>query len=73
LKTPENIRLAHSTPIYLSGKWDAREDAAYFVAWIDALSRQTETDAARFTDPAQRDAALAAYREARDIYAGRAR
>jgi hypothetical protein len=48
LKTPDNIRLAHSSPIYLNGKWDAREDAAYFVAWIDELIGQTMAEPKRF-------------------------
>jgi hypothetical protein len=73
LKTPDNIRLAHSSPIYLNGKWDARGDAAYFVAWIDELIRLTMADGKRFQDEQQRDEVLAIYRQARAIYQERAR
>lgn len=66
LKTPDNIRLAHSTPIYLNGKWDAREDAAYFVEWLDELIGQT--DSKRFENVEQRDAVLAIYRQAREVF-----
>ncbi len=68
LKTPDNIRLAHSTPIYLSGKWDAREDAAYFVSWMNELIGQTSDDPKRFENEQQREAVLAIYRQAREIY-----
>ena len=27
----------HTSPVYLSGKWDAPADARYFVDWIDDL------------------------------------
>jgi hypothetical protein len=73
LKTPDNVRMAHSTPIYLAGKWDAHEDAAYFVQWIDELIRQTLDDKTRFETDAQRDEALANYREAREVYLSAAR
>jgi hypothetical protein len=68
LKTPDNIRLAHSSPIYLPGKWDARPDAAYYVAWIDELIRRTLEDTKRFSTDAQRDEVLAIYRQARAVY-----
>ena len=71
LRTAGNIRLAHSTPVYLPGKYDAREDAAYFVAWLDELMAQTLRDEARFADPSQRDAILENYRAAREIYRGK--
>jgi hypothetical protein len=67
-KTPDNIRLAHSTPIYLNGKWDAREDAAYFISWLDELILQTNADPKRFENNEQRDAVLAIYRPAREIF-----
>jgi hypothetical protein len=72
LKTPDNIRLAHSSPIYLNGKWDARQDAAYYVSWMDELIRQTMEDRTRFQSDSQRDEVLALYRQARAIYADRA-
>jgi hypothetical protein len=73
LKTPDNIRLAHSSPIYLNGKWDARQDAAYFASWMDELIRQTMEDRTRFQNDSQREEVLALYRQARAIYADRAR
>ena len=59
LKTPDNIRLAHSSPVYLPGKFDAREDAAYFVSWIDELIGQTLRDDASFANEEQRSTVLA--------------
>jgi hypothetical protein len=73
LKTPDNIRLAHSSPIYLPGKWDARADAAYFVSWIDQLIRQTSADPARFQSEQQRGEVLATYRQALEVYQDKAR
>jgi hypothetical protein len=67
LKTPDNIRLAHSTPIYLNGASDdARQDAAYFVSWLNELIAQT--DAKRFENEQQRESVLAIYRQALEIY-----
>jgi hypothetical protein len=73
LKTPDNIRLAHSSPLYLPGKHAAREDAAYFVAWLDELISQTEKDTARFASASQQEQILANYRRARAIYEEQAR
>jgi len=73
LKTPDNIRLAHSSPIYLDGKWDAREDARYFAGWIDDLIQQTLADPKRFENSEQREAVLAIYRQAREIYLDKSR
>ena len=56
----------------LAGKWDAHEDAAYFVQWIDELIRQTLDDKTRFESDAQRDEALANNREAREVYSAAA-
>lgn len=71
LKTEDTIRMAHSSPIYLAGNFDARSDADYFVRWIDELITITEAEPARFEKPEQRDAVLALYRQAREIYAKR--
>jgi hypothetical protein len=68
LKTPDNIRLAHSSPIYLPGKWDARGDAAYFVSWIDELIGHAMEDQKRFQNEEQRAQVLAIYGQARDVY-----
>jgi hypothetical protein len=68
LKTPDNIRLAHSSPIYLDGRFDARADAAYFAAWIEELIAQTGRDPQRFGTDRERDEVLAIYREALAFY-----
>jgi hypothetical protein len=73
LKTPDNIRLAHSSPIYLPGKWDARADAAYFAAWIEQLIQQTVEDTKRFPSDSQREEVLATYRQALAVYREKAR
>jgi hypothetical protein len=72
-KTPDNIRLAHSSPIYLNGKWDAREDAAYFVSWIDELMEQTMAEPKRFLRDQDRNDVLAIYRQAREVYLEKSR
>ena len=61
VKVEGNIRLAHSSPIWLAGKWDARADAEYFRAWIDELIGGT---IGQRRDPAL----LPIYREARERY-----
>ena len=68
LKTPDNIRLAHSTPIYLDGHPDSRADAAYFVDWIDDLIARTMREAARFRNADERNEVVSKYRQARAIY-----
>jgi hypothetical protein len=60
--------MAHSSPVYLKGKWDASEDARFFLGWIDALIMETEKDAARFRNERERDEVLALYRKARSYY-----
>jgi hypothetical protein len=46
LSTRYTVRVAHSSPTYLGGTWNASADAQYFVQWIDALMAhiQLETD-----------------------------
>jgi len=73
LKLGSTIRLAHSSPVYLSGRWDARADAQYFLDWIDELIAQTTTDPKRFATPAERNQILALYRDARAFYEAKAR
>lgn len=68
LKTPDNIRLAHSTPIYLDGRSDSRADGAYFVNWIDDQIARTMHDPARFRNDGERNEVLAKYRQARAFY-----
>jgi hypothetical protein len=72
LKTDVTIRLGHSSPVYLPGRWDARADAVYFLDWIDELIGQASADPNRFASESQRDEVLALYRKAREFYAARA-
>jgi len=65
LKTAGTVRLAHTAPLYLPGKWDASEDARFFVQWIDELIAKTESQA-------QREKLHAAYRRAQEFYVGKA-
>ena len=72
LKSNSSIRLAHSSPVFLDGKWGHRADAEYFVNWVDELIAQTTTDEKRFASSAQRDQVLALYRRARAFYSDKA-
>ncbi|MCP5119187.1 MAG: hypothetical protein GY953_50950, partial [bacterium] len=62
----DSVRLAHTSPTWLGGEWDATADAEFFTQWIDDLIAQTAID--RFASSTQRDQVLALYRRARDIY-----
>jgi hypothetical protein len=73
LKSDPVIRLAHSSPVYLDGKRDARADARYFVEWMDELIAQTRTDTARFKTEPERAQILKLYEEARSVYERKAR
>jgi hypothetical protein len=66
------IRMGHTSPVYLDGRFDARDDARYFLAWMEELIGQTKADAKRFRNPAERDQVLALYERARVFYARRA-
>ncbi len=68
LKSGITVRMAHSSPVYLNGKWDAREDARYFADWIDALIAETTNDSARFRSDKEREEVLDLYRKARAVY-----
>ncbi len=69
---PLTVRMAHTSPVYLPGKWDARADAQYFVDWIDELVAESRRDPKRFAGAAERDEVLKLYDRARAFYAGRA-
>jgi hypothetical protein len=73
LKRGATIRLAHSSPVYLEGKWDARPDAQYFVEWLDELIEQTTSDPKRFAGASERNEILDLYRQARAFYQQKAR
>jgi hypothetical protein len=71
LKTKGTVRLAHTSPVFLSGKqqnWDASEDRAYFVKWIDELIEASKADPKRFTSDDHKNQVLAIYNTARDYY-----
>lgn len=71
LKTDLPVRLAHTSPIYLSGEnqnWDPAEDKAFFLKWIDDLIAESEADTKRFARVDQRDEVLAIYKTARNHY-----
>ena len=71
LKTPATVRMAHTSPVYLPGRWDARGDARFFVDWIRALIANSQ-DPKRFSGDAERAEVLALYEEALAFYEGRA-
>jgi hypothetical protein len=73
LKSDSSIRLAHTSPVYLDGKWDQRDDAQYFLNWVEELIAQTTVDRQRFANDAERDQLLALYDRARAFYAERTR
>ncbi len=68
VKAENTIRLAHSSPVYLSGKFDARDDARYFVRWIDELEMEGEKDPKRFASKAEDEEIMNLYGKARAIY-----
>jgi hypothetical protein len=71
LKPGVTVRLAHSSPIYLSGPgqvWDMREDSKYFVNWIDDLIAESESDSKRFQTTDQKNEVLGIYSAARAIW-----
>lgn len=67
LKIDVTVRLAHTSPIYLSGEnrhWDAAEDKAPFPKWIDDLIAESETGTKRFARVDQKNEVLAIYKTA---------
>lgn len=69
LNSEKTVRLAHTSPVYLDGKWDCREDAQYYLDWLDELITQTTTATDRFATSGQQEEVLALYNRARAIYA----
>jgi hypothetical protein len=68
LKHDGSIRFAHSSPVYLTGTWNASADARYFVEWIDELIAQTNAEPQRYATDAERQESLALYKQARQFY-----
>ena len=68
-KSDSTIRMAHSKPVFFNDAvWDAREDAQFFVDWMDELIEQTKNDPQRFSSDAERDSVLSTYQQARNFY-----
>ena len=69
LTTAYTVRLAHSSPIYLGGHWDATGDAKYFEEWIDQLILhvRSEVDRGALTGD-QADKLTGIYSQAKQIY-----
>jgi len=65
LKGSMTVRMAHTMPLWLEGRADARDDAAYFVKWIDELIAKSDAE------PRSRNVAM--YRTARDFYSAKAK
>lgn len=68
LRPGVTIRMAHTSPVYLTGHWDCRPDAEYFVTWMSDLIHQTQADPKRFASPAEQEQVLKIYRQALAIY-----
>jgi hypothetical protein len=65
------LRQAHTSPVYVSvaGRpYADPDDVRYMLRWIDALEAIATKDPARFPSAAARNAVLALYAEARDVY-----
>lgn len=71
VKGSPGVRMAHSSPMWLSGKWDARRDARYFLEWVEELIAQTKSDPMRFKTPGELEKILNLYDQARQFYAAR--
>ena len=62
------IRMAHTQPVRLVGRWPPADDAAFFVAWMDQLIADSKAQSDRFANEAERDQVLRLYEEARRYY-----
>jgi hypothetical protein len=65
------VRMAHTSPVWLPGKWDARNDAKYFVEWMDELIAITSKEEKRFQKDGEREEILELYKKARAFYVRR--
>ena len=72
VQSSSTIRLGHSRPLPLPGTFNSRDDALFFVRWLDELVDQTRADTGRFKTPAERDRVLGLYAQARQFYADKA-
>ena len=67
-RNASTVRMAHSQPVRLDGHWPPRDDAAFFIGWIDDLIADSKADSARFASEAERDETLGIYEQARRFY-----
>ncbi len=67
-RNESTVRLAHSQPVWLDGDWDASDDAAFFVGWMDELIEITNREPDRFERPREKEQILEAYEKARVFY-----
>jgi hypothetical protein len=69
LDTQYTVRLAHSSPVYLAGHWDASADAKYFRDWIDQLIAHVQGEVQkRALTQDQADKLTHIYAQARAVY-----
>jgi hypothetical protein len=69
LNTSYTVRLAHSSPVYLGGHFDARADAQYFEDWIDQLIAYLHDQVEKHAlTQQQADELTAIYAQARTVY-----
>ncbi len=69
----ETIRMAHSRPAYLKGRWNMQDDAVFFIRWIDELIELTRNEPDRVSSEEERKALLGLYHRAREFYERKAR
>ena len=65
---------AHSSPVYVirdEAPIRSREDAEYYVRYLDNAIRWLETEA-KFARPGDKQASIQAFQQGRDIYSARA-
>jgi hypothetical protein len=72
-RNEETIRMAHSRPIYLKGRWNMQEDAVFFLRWIDELIELTRNEPDRVKTEDERRALIGLYQRARQFYEDKAR
>ena len=67
------IRMAHSRPIYLRGRWNMHEDAMFFLRWIDQLIELPRNEPNRQSTSEERRVLAGLYLQARRFYEEKAR
>ena len=72
-RNDSTIRMAHSQPIYLKGRWNTHEDATFFLRWIDQLIELPHNEPDRPMSPEERRSLVELYLQARRFYEERAR